>query len=124
VNAAPRDVAAFTTFSTRLSGEAPRMGRLFGYEDLPCAFWPLASTRRPSPVHAPGAPPIVVVAATGDPATPYAWGVSLARQLTSSVLVTRDGEGHTSYLTDACITSVVDDYLLKLKVPKAGLRCD
>ena len=72
----------------------------------------------------PGAPPIVVVGSTGDPATPYAWAVALSKQLESGVLVTRQGEGHTGYEFSACVKAAVDTYLVDLTVPKAGLTCD
>ena len=65
-----------------------------------------------------------MVGATGDPATPYAWSVALAKELQSGVLVTRKGEGHTSYDASNCVQKAVDAYLLDLKVPKDGLRCD
>jgi hypothetical protein len=40
------------------------------------------------------------------------------------VLVTRKGEGHTAYDASNCVQKAVDAYLLDLKVPKDGLRCD
>jgi pimeloyl-ACP methyl ester carboxylesterase len=118
------DVKAYTALAKKLSAFAPRLGGLVAYNDLPCAYWPVESTREPSPISAPKAPPMVIVAATGDPATPYKWGVSLSKQLTTSVLLTREGDGHTSYLTNTCVTKSIDAYLLNLKLPKAGLRCD
>jgi predicted alpha/beta hydrolase family esterase len=74
-------------------------------------------------VTATGAPPIVVVGSTGDPATPYDWAVSLAKELDSGVLITRTGEGHTGYQASLCVQANVDAYLLDLKVPKDGLSC-
>jgi hypothetical protein len=67
-----------------------------------------------------GAPPVVVVGTTGDPATPYAWAVSLADQLASGVLLTSRGEGHTVYSVDgpACVVEALDAYLLELAVPE------
>ena len=50
-------------------------------------------------VTAKGAPPIVVLGTTGDPATPYAWAQSLAGQLPGGVLLTLRGQGHTAYRT-------------------------
>jgi hypothetical protein len=73
---------------------------------------------------APGAPPILVVATTGDPATPYEQGVSLARKLGSGVLITNVGEQHTAYGISGCVTKLVDAYFIDLKVPAAGTRCD
>jgi len=51
----------------------------------------LPATRTPGPIRATGAPPILVVGTTGDPATPYAWAVSLAKQLQRGVLLTGTG---------------------------------
>ena len=93
------------------------------YNDLACAFWPVAAQRTPKAVTAAGAPPIVVVGSTGDPATPYAWAVALAKELDSGVLVTRNGEGHTAYRASSCVRDAIDAYLLKLTVPKDGLTC-
>ena len=66
----------------------------------------------------------MVVGTTGDPATPYAWAKALADELESGVLVTREGEGHTAYLASSCVQRAVDEYLLGLTAPKAGLTCE
>jgi hypothetical protein len=67
----------------------------------------------------------VVVGTTNDPATPYKWAVSLADQLSSGVLVTRVGEGHTGYNKgNSCVDNAVDEYFLKGTVPQDGLRCE
>ena len=121
---APTDVKAYTRWATEFDGTAPRFAAMIAYNDLVCAFWPVPAERAPHKVSAPGAPPIVVVGATGDPATPYAWSVALAKELQSGVLVTRKGEGHTGYDASNCVQKAVDAYLLDLKVPKDGLRCD
>ncbi len=120
---APRDPAAYSAMATSFTRVAPRVGRLLAFNDVECAYWPTPPERVPAPVSAPGAPPIVLVGSTGDPATPYAWAESVARQLTSAVLVTRVGEGHTGYLVSACVRNAVDGYLLDRTVPAAGLRC-
>ena len=70
-----------------------------------------------------GAPPILVVGTTGDPATPYAWAQKLAQELSSGVLLTRTGEGHTAYGKSPCIDGLVDAYLLTLAVPATGTVC-
>ena len=95
---APTDLAAYTAWAKELHASAPHFADLIAYNDLPCAFWPVPAERTPAPVHAKGAPPIVVVGSTGDPATPYPWAVSLSKELSSGVLITRKGEGHTGYL--------------------------
>jgi cell division topological specificity factor len=37
--------------------------------------------------------------------------------------VTHEGEGHTAYLTNSCVQRAVNEYLLGLTAPKAGLTC-
>ena len=65
-----------------------------------------------------------MVGTTNDPATPYAWSVSLAEQLSSGVLVTREGEGHTGYNKgNTCVDRAVEDYLVDGTVPQDGLSC-
>ena len=121
---APTDVKVFTRWATQFVRTAPHFAQLVAYNDLTCAFWPVPAQGTPRAVSATGAPPIVVMGTTGDPATPYHWAQSLADQLESGVLVTRNGEGHTAYLESACVKKAVDTYLLALKAPKDGLTCD
>jgi pimeloyl-ACP methyl ester carboxylesterase len=120
---APRDVGVYTAWAKRLETIAPHFAGLIAYNDLACAFWPVPAVRTPAVVSATGAPPIVVVGTTGDPATPYAWSEELADQLDSGILVTREGEGHTAYFVSSCVQSAVNEYLLGLTVPKTGLTC-
>jgi len=71
-----------------------------------------------------GAPPIVVVGTTRDPATPYPWAVALSQQLQSGVLVSRDGDGHTGFQQgNTCVDDAVEGYLVRGKVPRDGLSC-
>ena len=120
---APTDVATYTAWAKQLEAIAPHFAELVAYNDLSCAFWPVPAERTPGPVAAPGAPPIVVVGTTGDPATPYPWAVSLARELDSGVLITHDGEGHAGWQSSSCVQRAVDLYLVDLTVPKNGLVC-
>jgi hypothetical protein len=121
---APADVDVYTGWATRLREAAPHFAQFVAYNDLVCAFWSVPAQGMPRAITAEGAPPIVVVGTTGDPATPYHWAEALADQLESAVLVTYEGEGHTAYGDSACVQDAVDDYLLELTVPKDGLRCD
>jgi hypothetical protein len=71
-----------------------------------------------------GAAPILVVGTTNDPATPYAWAQSLSKLLSSGVLLTYKGEGHTAYgVANSCLNGAVDAYLLDGTVPADGTRC-
>lgn len=121
---APRTVAAFTALADDLDRDAPHFGRFAAYASLMCATWPVPAPATLRPTRAKGAPPILVIGTTRDPATPFAWARSLADQLESGVLLTYDGEGHTAYLSgSSCIRSAVDSYLLTGQPPAAGKVC-
>jgi len=102
---------------------APIFGLQNLYSEAGCSEWPVPATGGVAPIHATGSPPIVVVGSTGDPVTPYRWAQALASELTSGVLLTRVGDGHTAYGSSSCIRTHVDEYLVELTVPQAGLRC-
>ena len=108
--------------------EAKRVAPIFGDSsigiDLACSAWGHNGTRKPAPIHARGAAPILVVGTTGDPATPYSWARSLADQLDSGRLLTWEGTGHTAYGGDApCVNDAVNTYLLTGTMPEEGLTC-
>ncbi len=92
--------------------------------DFSCPTWPVPARiyRDGSPTAA-GAAPIVVVGTTRDPATPYEGAKAMARQLSSGVLVTLKGEGHTAYNQSACVRAEINPYLLHGTVPAAGTTC-
>ena len=120
----PTSVATYERLAQTLKTTAPWFGPSEAYGGLECAFWPLHPAHDPVAPRAPGAPPIVVIGTTGDPATPYAWAVKLASDLDSGVLLTRKGEGHTAYGgKSACIDDAVDSYLITLTVPARGTVC-
>ena len=65
-----------------------------------------------------------MIGTTNDPATPYEWAVSLAEQLSSGVLLTRVGEGHTAYgQGNSCIDAAVDTFLLEGTPPADQTTC-
>jgi pimeloyl-ACP methyl ester carboxylesterase len=70
-----------------------------------------------------GIAPVLVVATTGDPATPYAGAVDLTTRLEGSTLLTFEGTEHTAYGKDPCIDFYVDRFLLTGKVPPTGKHC-
>jgi pimeloyl-ACP methyl ester carboxylesterase len=98
------------------------LGQLNG-PDLSCPLWPVKSAPKQPLVDAAGAPPIVVIGTTGDPATPYEYAKSMARDLRSAVLVTFNGEGHLAYGQSGCVRTLVVAYLVHDVVPRDGTRC-
>lgn len=111
-------------YEARLAAEAPTVAPYWSGVNV-CEVWPVAPTGTRAAITAPGAAPILVVGTTGDPATPYDWSVALADQLSSGVLVTRVGEGHTGYNKgNTCVDDAIEAYFLEGTVPTDGLRCE
>lgn len=119
----PRDPEAYIAMAGRLAARAPHFGASAASSGLTCAYWGAKADPLTVPKAA-GAPPIVVIGTTNDPATPYEWSVALSKQLQSGVLVTHRGEGHTIYAQgDSCIDKAVNAYLLDLTPPAVGASC-
>ena len=103
---------------------SPTFGDVFAWGLTSCGGLQVRASEPARDIRAAGAPPILVIGTTRDPATPYAWAVALADQLESGVLLTRDGDGHTGYNSgDECVDTAVEDYLLEGEVPTDGLAC-
>lgn len=118
------DPKALADLLIKVTEKAPRVGAYLPYTSLPSEIWPVPNWREAAPVNAEGAPPILVVGSTYDPATPYDWAKSLEKQLPGGVLLTREGDGHTSFgRGNACIDDAVIAYLLTGKLPSTGTLC-
>ncbi|MFI8185090.1 alpha/beta hydrolase [Actinacidiphila glaucinigra] len=103
---------------------APQFGAYYTSFLPMCAHWPARPTQVPHRITARGAPPILVIGTTRDPATPYDQARALARQLSSGRLLTRDGDGHTAYQQGSrCVDTAVDDYFLHGRLPPDGTIC-
>ena len=119
----PRSIQELLAASESAAAAAPRFGEAIVNDYLRCAVWP-AEPEPLGPVAAPGAPPILVVSTTGDPATPHENGVRVAARLASGVLLTNEGDGHTvTFQGSPCVDAVVVAYLVDLAVPSGGARC-
>jgi pimeloyl-ACP methyl ester carboxylesterase len=84
-----------------------------------CLGWPAPLVNPPHLAGVHGAPPILIVNSTHDPSTSYRWAVGLFTQIDNSVLVTRVGDGHTSYLlpSPSQTKDAIDHYLLTTETP-------
>jgi pimeloyl-ACP methyl ester carboxylesterase len=117
----PSEVGAHVADFERAS---PTFGRVFAWGLTSCFGFEPRTSEPLGEVRAVGAPPIVVVGTTRDPATPMAWAEALADQLASGVLVRRDGDGHTGYNSgNDCVDEAVESYLIAGEVPTDGLDC-
>ena len=71
-----------------------------------------------------GAPPVLLVGNTNDPATPYLWAQSVAQRVPQSMLLTYAHDGHTAYLSGPpCIKNAIDAYLVTLTPVPASTVC-
>ncbi|UOZ07324.1 alpha/beta hydrolase [Amycolatopsis sp. WQ 127309] len=88
-----------------------------------CIGWPEKASNPQHPLQVHGAPPLLVLSSEYDPATPYAWSQTVARQ-TGNTLLTYDGWGHGAYFKNSdCVTKATDDYLITGKLPARGTHC-
>ncbi len=92
-----RGSAGIPALAAQAAVNAPFFGPLLAWGEATCAVWPVPATRTPQATTAVGSPPIVVVGATKDPATPYVWAQRLAAELQHGELVTWQGENHVAY---------------------------
>jgi pimeloyl-ACP methyl ester carboxylesterase len=119
----PRRLPVWQAAAAAAQRAAPQFGGAAVWSSLPCAYWPVKAAPPPK-ITAAGAPPILVVGTTRDPATPFRWAKALAGDLKSGVLLGRNGDGHTAYMMgSSCIDGIVNDYLISGAVPRNGTMC-
>jgi hypothetical protein len=88
-----------------------------------CQGWPIRTTNPQHDLRWRGAPPILMLNSRFDPATPYEWAATAARQ-SGAVLLSYDGWGHGAYFKNSdCVVSAVDNYLINRQVPPRGKHC-
>ncbi|KAG4441223.1 hypothetical protein IFR05_003271 [Cadophora sp. M221] len=87
-----------------------------------CIGWasPPTPERVLSPKQVAKLPQILLVNAFWDPSTSIAWANSLRLQIPSSVLILRNGSGHTSYFSHGKISAAMDKFLLTGELPAQG----
>jgi pimeloyl-ACP methyl ester carboxylesterase len=119
----PSDIAVYDRLSPGIAETSPLFGPAFQYVPLGCGYWPVRAKGTVAPVTAVGAPPILLVGATDDPAWPYAWAQAVNKNLAGSVLLTRDGYGALSYFRSGCVKLAVDAYLTQATLPADGKVC-
>ena len=119
----PRSLAAWRSAASAAQQAAPQFGAALMWGSLPCAYWPVPAPPA-TPLRAKGAPPILVIGTTRDPATPFQQAQALARELSSGVLLAWNGDGHTAYrMGSTCIDNAVNKYLISLASPRNGTLC-
>ena len=110
------------TYKTNMvSATSPRMrgASQSYYYQTNCLGWP-APTRNPQRRlrHSVlGAPPMLLVNSFFDPSTSIVWATEIQRQLRHSVLLTRNGSGHTSYQLRGEAAAAIDAFLVEGILP-------
>ena len=112
------DVAA-TTLLAAVVAPRTRGGSQTWTVQADCAGWSAPVVNPPQPAVVRGAPPILIVNATHDPSTAFPWAVGLFQQIEGSRLLTRAGDGHTSYFLPgpSRTRDAIDAYLLTGVLP-------
>ena len=112
------ELADIATFQAQL----PPWGGSWG--TAPCVGMPKpAKGDKLGDVRVQGAPPILIVGTTGDPATPYAGAQAMVGRIAGSQLLTFDSTEHTAYGRATCINDAVDAYLVAGTMPAVGAHC-
>lgn len=107
---------------TELRAQYPLFGGAVASTMEICARWPVEPAP-PKIGKAEGAPPILVVATTNDPATPYENAKPLAELIGTGQVFTVEGEGHTAFPLPGCVNDTVSAYLVEVKLPEPGATC-
>jgi pimeloyl-ACP methyl ester carboxylesterase len=81
-----------------------------------CIDWPVPASNPPRTLDVRGVDTLIVHA-THDPSVPYKWAHTLASQIEGSAILTRIGDGHTSYHTSQCARATIDAYLVERTAP-------
>jgi pimeloyl-ACP methyl ester carboxylesterase len=105
---------------TRNSTVTPGMGEFFR-RTIGCTGWPVRITNPRRALDVTGTQnPVLLVHTTFDPATSPEYARGMLREIQGSVLLVRDGLGHTSYFNAGKTAAAMDAYLVSLTVPANG----
>ncbi|WP_405195807.1 alpha/beta hydrolase [Streptomyces anulatus] len=122
----PEDFEVWDRDHTDLASVAPFETWDNAFANLPCAFWP-APRQRPLEVGTRWGelPPVLILAAERDAATPYKGALELRKRLPGSSLVTeRDAGTHgIGGAGNTCVDDHLRRYLLTGEVPGRGADC-
>jgi pimeloyl-ACP methyl ester carboxylesterase len=122
----PADPAAWVAAADRAERRAPNAGRYWSWVSAPCArnTWTVRDEDAYlGPFTKRTRAPLFYLGSFWDPATNYDAAVSASRRQPGARLLSSNNWGHTGYLTSACTTRAVDEYLLRGVLPARGATC-
>ena len=102
--------------------ETSELHRWFFESSLMCVYWPDVDRTQspPDPFRGVGIPTLVI-AAEGDPATPYSQGVSVFEELDEGYLLSVNGGSHVMFGRGiSCIDTAVTDFILEGTEPRSN----
>ena len=88
-----------------------------------CPFWPVPNTSQKHQLNIPALATPLVVAITGDPATPYQSGVNLAKELHGRLLTVHGTQHTITFGNNPCVDGIADNYLTNFTPPPNGAQC-
>jgi pimeloyl-ACP methyl ester carboxylesterase len=92
------------------------------WQVLLCGGWPVPVANPPRALDVRGVPALLVHA-VHDPSDAYRWSHGLLTQIHGADLLTRTGDGHTSYWSSPCARAATDAYLISPHAPASAV-CD
>ncbi|MGW6570437.1 alpha/beta hydrolase [Streptomyces sp. NPDC054975] len=115
----PRDWSTWRMDNWDVHAKAPFSTWNNAWYNAPCAFWPVDSLTPPD-VSNDEVPPVLILQATDDAATPYEGGVALHRMVRGSSLVVEEGGGNHGVTLggNACMDEHLAAYLATGAVPR------
>jgi pimeloyl-ACP methyl ester carboxylesterase len=118
------DLQSSAQLARQWDADTPIFGSANAWGGLRCSDFAAHDPIGPARVRGEGAPPIVIIGALNDGATPIQWARALADQLVSARLVVADTDVHSVYpLYNACVKTIVDTYLLEGTAPPEVSDC-
>ncbi|MGW7404128.1 alpha/beta hydrolase [Streptomyces sp. NPDC054833] len=120
----PRDWATWHRDTAASARKAPLFAWLNTWYSAPCAFWK-APTARPVKIGSAHVPPVLLLQAKDDPATPVVGARRMHQALAGSRLVVAGGGNHGQYLFagNTCMDRHGSRYLLTGQLPADNATC-
>ncbi|CAO2648352.1 Nn.00g076190.m01.CDS01 [Neocucurbitaria sp. VM-36] len=85
-----------------------------------CVGWPAPLTNPPAKLKVQTQNPILMVNAIRDPSTSYTWAVGMLEEVENNILLTRNGDGHTSWGLGGATADAINHFLITSELPAPG----
>jgi pimeloyl-ACP methyl ester carboxylesterase len=89
-----------------------------------CVGWPAPLTNPPAKLKVQTQDPILMVNSVRDPSTSYTWAVGMLEEIENNVLLTRNGDGHTSWGLGGATADAINHFLITRELPAKGALLD